>query len=239
MGRTVERKDTWNKTSNQWMFPQTPSRVQVSLWPGGLASNAEGTIDWAGGVIDWDSQDIQDAGYYYTTISDITIECYKTDSPPGTNSGVSYTYEEGAGTNDTVIDGDKDTVLASLQGTGLDMDKGKTDKSSKTSSSDKADETAATIPNGQGTGDDHSGDSSDSSSSSSDSGSSDSGSSGSGSSDTTNCDPSDFSIDCGSDSTSADGSSSGNGGGNGGNGSSRAGASVLAIIVAGCALFWL
>lgn len=247
VGRTVERKDTWNKTSNQWMFPQTPSRVQLSLWPGGLESNAQGTIDWAGGVIDWDSQDIQDAGYYYVTIESVSIECYNADSPPGTNKGTSYYYNEGAGTNDTVVDGDKDTVLASLQGTGLDMDKGKKD-STKTKDKDEPSSTAATIPNGNGSGDDHSGDSDDSSSSDdsgsdSGSGSGSDSSSGSGSSsgtaDTSNCDPSSFSMDCSDDDSSADGSSGSGSGSGDGNTGSRAGASVLAIIVAGFALFWL
>lgn len=44
VGRTKKRADTWNATTNQWDFPQTPARVQLSIWPGGLATNAAGTI---------------------------------------------------------------------------------------------------------------------------------------------------------------------------------------------------
>ena len=31
VGRTVKKSDTFNKTSNQFDFPQTPARVQLSI----------------------------------------------------------------------------------------------------------------------------------------------------------------------------------------------------------------
>jgi len=124
VGRTKKRTDTWNATSNQWMFPQTPARVQLSLWPAGLASNGIGTVDWAGGLVDWNSQDIQNNGYYYATFESVTVSCYNATSPPGTNTGVSYTYSGYAGTNDTVVDGKEPTVLSSFLGTGTDMSAG-------------------------------------------------------------------------------------------------------------------
>ncbi|EMR72607.1 putative glycoside hydrolase family 16 protein [Eutypa lata UCREL1] len=135
VGRTVKKSDTWNKTANQWDYPQTPSRVQISIWPGGADTNAEGTISWAGGEIDWDSDDIKRDGYYYAAVSQVDIECWKTDSAPGTNSGTSYTYSDAKGTNDTVIDGDSSTILKSLLGTGLDMDKDYPKESSSSSGS--------------------------------------------------------------------------------------------------------
>jgi hypothetical protein len=124
VGRTKMRSDTWNATSNQWMFPQTPARIQLSIWPGGLPSNAPGTISWAGGVIDWNAQDIQNNGYYYATFESVTVSCFNATSPPGTNTGTSYTYDNFAGTNDTVVDGDKPTVLKSFLGTGTNMSLG-------------------------------------------------------------------------------------------------------------------
>lgn len=123
LGRTQEKSKTWNATTNQWEFPQTPARVQLSIWPGGDAKNAPGTIEWAGGPIDWDSDDIKKDKYYYATIGEVTIDCYQTDKAPGTNSGKSYVYNDAKGTNNTVEDGDDNTVLKSLLGTGLDMDK--------------------------------------------------------------------------------------------------------------------
>ncbi|KAK8101114.1 glycosyl hydrolase family 16 [Apiospora kogelbergensis] len=123
VGRVQKKSDTWNKTSNQWDFPQTPSRVQFSLWPGGADTNAKGTVDWAGGAIDWNSEDIKNYGYDFATVASVKIECYKTKSAPGTNSGKSYTIEDYKGLNTSVSNGDKPTVLKSLLGTGLDMDK--------------------------------------------------------------------------------------------------------------------
>lgn len=123
VGRTWEKSKTWNSTSNQWEFPQTPARVQLSIWPGGDEKNAKGTVDWAGGYINWDSDAIKKDKYYYATVGEVTIDCYQTDKAPGTNSGKSYVYNDAKGTNDTVVDGDSNTVLKSLLGTGLDMDK--------------------------------------------------------------------------------------------------------------------
>ncbi len=121
VGRVKHRSDTWNSTSNQWNFPQTPARVQLSIWPGGLATNGKGTIDWAGGLIDWNSQDIQQNGYYFAQFESVTVDCFNATSPPGTNLHTSYYYNNAAGTNNTVVDSDKPTVLSSLLGTGTNM----------------------------------------------------------------------------------------------------------------------
>jgi beta-glucanase (GH16 family) len=170
VGRTKKRSDTWNATSNQWDFPQTPARVQLSIWPGGLASNAPGTISWAGGLIDWNSADIQSNGYDYATFESVTVSCFNATSPPGTNTGVSYTYNNLAGTNDTVVDGNKPTVLKSLLGTGTNMS---ADYPSSVSASGSAATSSgeATIPGLSGAGPGTDGHSGDSSSSSADSGS--------------------------------------------------------------------
>jgi len=145
VGRTKKRSDTWNATSNQWQFPQTPARVQLSLWPAGLASNGEGTVEWAGGLVDWNSPDIQTNGYYYATFESVTISCYNATSAPGTNTGVSYTYNGYTGTNDTVIDGTDATVLSSFLATGTNMTLGAV-ASSGTSSGAQPSTTAETIP---------------------------------------------------------------------------------------------
>lgn len=140
-GRTLKKSDTWNATTNSWNYPQTPARVQLSIWPGGASSNAQGTIDWAGGAIDWDSADIQNYGYDFVTVSSVEIDCYNATSAPGTNNAVSYYYDGEAGTNDTVVNGKNATVLASFLATGTDMDAGASSASASASSS-----TAQTIP---------------------------------------------------------------------------------------------
>ena len=171
VGRTKNRADTWNATSNQWDFPQTPARVQLSLWPGGLPSNGQGTIDWAGGLVDWQSPDMTN-GYYYATFQSVTISCYNGTNGLGTNTGASYTYNNIAGTNNTVVDGNNPTVLKSLLGTGTNMSIGEPSASASGSSPSS---TVQTIPGLVGSGpgtDSHSGDGSSSSSASAGSGSS-------------------------------------------------------------------
>jgi len=68
--RTLNRNDTYNSTTGQYHYPQSPARVQLSLWPAGLQSNGQGTIDWSGGLVDWDSSEMQN-GYYYAMVNDV------------------------------------------------------------------------------------------------------------------------------------------------------------------------
>lgn len=68
--RTKYRNETYNSTTGEYEFPQTPAKIQLSLWPAGLSSNAQGTIDWSGGVIDWNSPYMQN-GYYYAMVTDV------------------------------------------------------------------------------------------------------------------------------------------------------------------------
>lgn len=42
-----------NSATGIYNYPSSPSRIQLSIWPGGLPSAPQGTIDWAGGLIDW------------------------------------------------------------------------------------------------------------------------------------------------------------------------------------------
>ena len=107
VGRTKTRASTWNSTSGLYNYPQTPARIQLSVWPGGASGQAAGTIAWAGGAIDWSSPDIQQAGYYYMQVQSVSVECY---SPPdGTakqgNGSVSYIYDDKTTTflNNSVI----------------------------------------------------------------------------------------------------------------------------------------
>ena len=176
VGRVLNRKDTWNATSNRWAFPQTPARVQLSLWPAGLSTNGAGTVSWAGGLVDWNSPLMQN-DYYYATFDSVTMSCYNASSAPGTNTGVSYTYNNVAGTNDTVVDGDEPTVLKSLLGTGLDMNAG--ESSSVSGSASQASNTAESIPGLSGGSPGSNPDASASGSSASSTGSADSGSDGS------------------------------------------------------------
>ncbi|KAI1326674.1 carbohydrate-binding module family 18 [Xylariaceae sp. FL0255] len=196
LGMTRKKSDTWNATTNSYSFPQTPVRVQLSVWPGGASSNAPGTIAWAGGPIDWNSQAIQQDGYYYSTLGEITMTCYQTNSPPGTNSGRSYTYKDTLGLNTSVVDGNDNTVLSSLLGSGLDPTKNYPSSSASQS-------TQAVIPGLSGGGSGTNGEPGGNPDSGSGSGSgSSSGGSSSGSGSGTSCNNGGFSQNCGSSSGS-------------------------------------
>lgn len=74
----------------------------------------------------------------------VTVDCYNATSAPGTNTGVSYTYNNAVGTNNTVINGKKSTILQSLLGTGTNVSAGLLGSS--------ASATAQTIPGLSGAG---------------------------------------------------------------------------------------
>lgn len=127
--RTLLKESTWNATANRYEYPQTPSRMQLSLWPAGRATNAQGTIDWAGGQIDWDAADIQDQGHYSASFANISMQCY--EPPAGSVNGhQSYSYVDNKGLESSVRITKNDTVLPDMGHTGLNMH---TDDSSATS----------------------------------------------------------------------------------------------------------
>ncbi|KAH7307971.1 concanavalin A-like lectin/glucanase domain-containing protein [Stachybotrys elegans] len=242
VGRTQLRSDTWNSSAQQWDFPQTPSRVQLSLWPGGLATNAQGTIDWAGGEIDWAHEDVRNTGYFYAMVEEVEIKCWDGNGRLGSNDGHSYTYNSARATNDTVEVGNARTNIASLTATGLDPDKGRPrprpdnnddDDNNNDDDDDDEDEDQPnnSVPGGiilqpprqPGDGENNA-----------DGNGDNGGSSGnSGSRPTTDCPVGSFHLNCG------EGESEASNTGGGDSGSSKASASALAIIIAGCALYWL
>ena len=150
VGRTLKKSDTFNKTSNQYNYPQTPARIQLSLWPAGLSSNGGGTVAWAGGLIDWNSQDVKNNGYYYATVQEVNVQCYSPPSNTSESGNISYTYNNQAGTQDTVDITGNPTVLKSLLGTGTNMSAGDSSSSGAPSASSQP----ASVPglSGAGTG---------------------------------------------------------------------------------------
>ncbi|RMZ92135.1 hypothetical protein DV736_g627, partial [Chaetothyriales sp. CBS 134916] len=174
--RTLNRNDTWNATADRYSYPQTPGQVQLSLWPAGLSSNGQGTVDWAGGLIDWDSQYMVN-GYYYASFDSIDVECY--DPPSGANvqGSKAYIYTDDSLTNSSVEITNNSTILGSFLATGLDPEEGNTTSSSSPSSKTS---NVATIPGLTGAGPGSDGNRGGSSASSSASGSSATAESGSG-----------------------------------------------------------
>ncbi|KAK9247438.1 concanavalin A-like lectin/glucanase domain-containing protein [Lipomyces tetrasporus] len=151
VGRTLYKNDTYNATSGVYKFPQTPSRVQLSLWPGGLASNAPGTIAWAGGEINWDSEDIQQYGYDYAIVKSVDVQCYSPPAFVNQNGGKSYRYLNRNGTQESVVITDDDTVLASFEASGTDMNAGESSSSSSAAASSSSSSDASTTSSSSST----------------------------------------------------------------------------------------
>ncbi|KAF2723506.1 glycoside hydrolase family 16 protein [Polychaeton citri CBS 116435] len=184
--RTVHKKDTYNKTSMIYHYPQTPSRVQISLWPAGLPSNGNGTIEWAGGLVDWDSPYMQN-GYYYAILHDVSVECYDPPTDEGWvntgNGNSAYYYTSSVGTNSTIAIGNNSTKLASFYASGDNPNFDPNASASASASTSKSTPTTQpeTVP-GMSGGGHESVQNGDSGSSNGGSSSGSSGSSGSGSS---------------------------------------------------------
>lgn len=141
--RTVKKSETWNATAGRFAYPQTPSRIMISLWPAGKKTNAKGTIDWAGGEIDWHSKYMLSGGYYAAGISSVKVDCY--DPPDGTKkSGTkSYKYTDKAATNNTIELSNDFVILGSLDGSGENPG-----EASKTQSASQSTQTALQVPGG-------------------------------------------------------------------------------------------
>jgi len=145
--RKLKRSDTWNSTSGRFDYPQTPSRIMLSLWPAGLSTNAKGTVDWAGGLIDWNSPYMQN-GYYYAMVKEVTVQCY--DPPPMAikKGSKAYKYTNTAATNNTVEITDDLIILGSLYADGDHPNVGAT----TASNAPKPTKSVETVPGGSNGG---------------------------------------------------------------------------------------
>ncbi|KAJ3279694.1 hypothetical protein HK104_001239 [Borealophlyctis nickersoniae] len=76
--RTIYKENSTSPMTpagERW-FPSTPSLIQFSVWDGG-SSTSEGTRTWAGGPINWGSNNVLTAVYDW-----IDIQCYDYDNNP-------------------------------------------------------------------------------------------------------------------------------------------------------------
>ncbi|CAL1699711.1 unnamed protein product [Somion occarium] len=87
--RTVQRSDTIGSDGVS-RFPSTPSRIQLSIWPAGISSSPPGTIEWSGGMINWNDPDYTAAGHFQTLVKSVAVVC-QDPSPPAANV-TSYVY---------------------------------------------------------------------------------------------------------------------------------------------------
>lgn len=88
--RTLLRADTYSPSSGQYKYPTTPSRVQVSIWPGGIPAAAEGTVEWAGGMIQWNEPEYVENGYYWNTLKSVSVQCWAEQNQTAGTTGWVY-----------------------------------------------------------------------------------------------------------------------------------------------------
>jgi hypothetical protein len=90
----VNKKDTANAAgADGFRYPTTPARVQFSIWPGGANTSAPGTIEWAGGPINFNDPDYKSAGNFWASIQEVTIKCADDKAPAQDTTG--YVYGNG------------------------------------------------------------------------------------------------------------------------------------------------
>jgi len=89
--RTLQKTATVN-SSGIANYPSTPSRVQLSLWPAGIAGEPQGTVEWAGGMINWSDPDYVSAGHFYALVQSVSVTCTGTQTVAPGSDLVSYVY---------------------------------------------------------------------------------------------------------------------------------------------------
>lgn len=115
--RTLKKSDTLNTTTNTYSYPSTPSRFELSIWPGGASTNAPGTIQWAGGAISYASPPMPDVGYYSAIVQSISVQCAGIPSGANVTSQSPNAYIYSSIPNSIAIV-DAETKLASNASTG-------------------------------------------------------------------------------------------------------------------------
>jgi len=89
--RTLKKSDTTG-SDGVAHYPSTPSRVQLSIWPAGITGTPEGTLTWAGGMIDWNDPDYKAAGHFYALVNKVSVKCSTAQAPPPGSNTTSYVY---------------------------------------------------------------------------------------------------------------------------------------------------
>ncbi|KAJ2742218.1 putative glycosidase CRH2 [Coemansia sp. BCRC 34301] len=86
--RTVNRKDTWDPTTNTFKYPTSKSRIAFSIWDAGN-SGAQGTQEWAGYPTPWGPTTV-----YKMLVDSVQISCGKdsTHPPPSPSVPPSSVY---------------------------------------------------------------------------------------------------------------------------------------------------
>ncbi|KAH7907951.1 glycoside hydrolase family 16 protein [Hygrophoropsis aurantiaca] len=88
--RTIQASDCVNNATGVSEYPNTPSRIQLSLWPAGISSEPQGTVEWAGGMINWQDPDYVAAGHFYALFQSVSVTCNDPNPPNVNDTGYVY-----------------------------------------------------------------------------------------------------------------------------------------------------
>ncbi|KAG6850089.1 hypothetical protein H0H93_001222 [Arthromyces matolae] len=88
--RTVNRADTKDK-NGIYHYPTQPSQVQFSIWASGINGSAPGTIEWGGGMVNWNDPDYKSAGHFFFILDSFSIKCADATSRPA--NATSYVFD--------------------------------------------------------------------------------------------------------------------------------------------------
>ncbi|OQD73148.1 hypothetical protein PENDEC_c016G07015 [Penicillium decumbens] len=86
-GKTVRALTPSTAATNQ--YPQSPMMIKVGVWAGGDSGNAQGTVDWAGGLTDYSQ------GPFNMYMKSMTVTDYST--------GNSYSYGDKSGSWESIV----------------------------------------------------------------------------------------------------------------------------------------
>lgn len=110
--RTLKKTDTIG-ADGVARYPSTPSRIQLSIWPAGIAGTPQGTVTWAGGMINWNDADYKSAGHFYASFNQVTIKCSTASAAPTGSNITSYVYSgsKNQSSTPTIIYSNHSTLL--------------------------------------------------------------------------------------------------------------------------------
>jgi len=94
-----------------------PYHLLYRIWPAGIPSSPPGTVEWAGGMINWQDPDYVSAGHFYAQYHSVTIKCTGTQKVAAGSDLVSYVY--GGNRSDpapTIVYSNRTTLLNAASG---------------------------------------------------------------------------------------------------------------------------
>lgn len=85
--RTLYRKNQFHKKDGLYHYPSSPMRLQLSIWGAGDGTFPNGTVEWAGGLIDWNQTT---NGRFVNMVKSVSITCADPDDVKGSKPNYAF-----------------------------------------------------------------------------------------------------------------------------------------------------